>query len=149
MMQWDFNKRYYHGNFYTNSLSGANHFIAINIAQVRHPASKICVFEEESPNDAVCELLSGAGSASQPFNFTAVNPGGDYPANRHLGTDDFNKPSMMPSTSPPPPTWRQPVGYGNYCFFDGHVELHTVGDIFAHAQIVKPYVNEEWYNIFQ
>ncbi|HEY2587757.1 MAG TPA: prepilin-type N-terminal cleavage/methylation domain-containing protein [Tepidisphaeraceae bacterium] len=144
MMQWDFVQHYYHGNFSANNV-----FKAINIAQVRHPANKICIFEEEAPNDGVCELLSGAGSAGQPFNFTSVNPGGDYPANRHLGTDDFNQPSMMPTTTPPPSTWRQPIGFGNYCFFDGHVETHSVGEIFEHARTTTILSVDEWYNIFQ
>jgi prepilin-type N-terminal cleavage/methylation domain-containing protein/prepilin-type processing-associated H-X9-DG protein len=154
MLVWDFNSNrssylYYGRNFATNSASGRNAFHAINMSQIRHPASKICIFEEESPNDALCEILGGSnGSASNPYNLTAISQA-DFPANRHLGTDDFNQPAMLPSTTPPPPTWRQPVGYGNYCFFDGHVESHTVGDIYLHTQIAKPYANEEWYNIFQ
>lgn len=142
----------YHKNFSTTSLANnpQNHFNAHKLTEVRRPASKICIFEEEAPNDGLCQLLTlpDQGSSSNPYNFLGVSTA-DFPANRHMGTDDFNQQGMLPSTTPPPAGWRQPVGLGNYCFFDGHVESHTVGDIYLHCQIAKPYAYEEWYNIFQ
>lgn len=147
------NRCSYHRNFGTDSLADSpdhNHFNARKLTEVRKPANKICIFEEESPNDALCQLLTlpHPGVPSNPYNFTGVSTA-DFPANRHMGTDDFNQQAMLPSTTPPPEGWRQPVGLGNYCFFDGHVEAHTVGDIYLHCQIKRPYLYEEWYNIFQ
>jgi prepilin-type N-terminal cleavage/methylation domain-containing protein/prepilin-type processing-associated H-X9-DG protein len=140
----------YHHNMSTDSTSGPFRFNAHKITEVRRPASKICIFEEESPNDALCQIVSlGHGTSSNPYAYGGISPA-DFPANRHMGTDDFNKTAMLPSTTPPPAGWLQPIGFGNYCFFDGHVESHTVGDIYAHCQTAaNSPVTEEWYNIFQ
>jgi prepilin-type N-terminal cleavage/methylation domain-containing protein/prepilin-type processing-associated H-X9-DG protein len=61
---------------HTYSANGATHNTpAIKTSQVRHPANKILIFEEEYPNDGMCELLDSSGNPDAD----------DVPTKRHDG----------------------------------------------------------------
>jgi prepilin-type N-terminal cleavage/methylation domain-containing protein/prepilin-type processing-associated H-X9-DG protein len=72
MVNWNSTTKYYWGAHTTNG--GRQN--AIKITQIVHPADKILIFEEEYPNDGVCDLIEG-----QPW---ALGPA-DIPTKRHGG----------------------------------------------------------------
>lgn len=124
-------------------------FRAINVSQIAHSANKLLIFEEQNPNDALCEMTNTvAGSTSNPYAYNAFSVS-DKPTSKHLGSpQDYQVPGgQMPQSS-----FLAPQGYGNYCFADGHVEALTIDDVYIHCHLGgnggTPLSVEEWYNLF-
>lgn len=82
---------------------------AISLAAVLHPGERIMIYEELGPNDAWCD---------SPH--TSAN---DVPSGRHGSLNARNAPRAAGAgaASQSPAYYNQ--GLGNYCFFDGHIEL--------------------------
>lgn len=122
---------------------------AINVSQIAHSANKLLIFEEQNPNDGLCEMTNTvAGSTSNPYAYTAFSVS-DKPAAKHLGS---NQDYQVPQGQMPQSTFLAPQGFGNYCFADGHVEALTVEDVYTHCHLGgtggTPLQVEEWYNLF-
>lgn len=62
-------------HYYTGSTGATLPVPAIKATMVRHPANKILIFEEEYPNDGMCELVSASGGTDLD----------DVPSQRHDG----------------------------------------------------------------
>ena len=78
--------------------------LGLRLARVRQPSQRIMLYEELAPNDAYC--IMGRNTD-------------DVPSGRHGKNmrDSFRK---DPTTAA-----YHTTGLGNYCFFDGHVEMLT------------------------
>lgn len=142
MMCWDPGAYNFHGQ----QKSTANPpyefpYIARKPSQVTRSANKILIFEEQQPNDALCDLFSvGTGSSTNPYPFGAPSVS-DFPTDRHLGGSSY----LPPTTSLASSSWLAPQGYGSYCFCDGHVEEATPYDIYAHTSWSGQNL-PEWFN---
>jgi prepilin-type N-terminal cleavage/methylation domain-containing protein/prepilin-type processing-associated H-X9-DG protein len=114
------------GNYITTTNN--KHWPALKFSRIVSPADKILFWEEQFPNDMVCQFIS---------SFANDVPGGlsanDLPGNRHFG-------------------------YANYCFGDGHVESLQPSDIYSHVNTTTtgpPNTNStgksvgaDWFNLF-
>lgn len=138
MLAWDFTERAFHGE---QKPGDSPPFRAINPSQVLHSANKILIFEEQAPNDALCELFSdGTGTSSNPYNFGAPSVS-DFPTDRHLGGGIYTPPTTTLTG------WLAPQGLGSFCFCDGHVEVANPYDIYAHTKWSGQNL-PEWFNLF-
>lgn len=89
-----------------NGGNPTSHWPPIALAHVRSPADKILIWEEQWPDGLSCWMTSPAYGGKSYSKYGSVDSN-DVPANRHNG-------------------------YGNYCFFDGHVEVESPADIASH-----------------
>ena len=90
--------------------------IGIVLGSVKQSAERIYIMEELGPNDTWNLLIPQGGGVNCD----------DIPSGRHQGQRFLNTArSVNLATSIP---YRK-SGRGNHCFFDGHVELLTPGDI--------------------
>lgn len=116
------------------------YFQAVKMSRIMHPASKIFIIEEQSPNDALFQYTSGTGTISNPYGWTSYSTA-DLPGCRH-GNGRYPK-------GPPPYTSADGNdGIANYIFADGHGETATPWDVQSHTALNKPIGVEEWYNLF-
>lgn len=146
MLLWVFTQNppttppYYH----TSGIAGGP-FQAIKFSQIMHSANKILIFEEQDPNDAQCQLATGAGQLNNPYDFSGYSQS-DFPTNRHLGDGPYTPPTDWNHIT----STRAPAGFSNVCFCDGHVESVTPWDIYNHTKagsgVTLPV--DEWYNLF-
>jgi prepilin-type N-terminal cleavage/methylation domain-containing protein/prepilin-type processing-associated H-X9-DG protein len=81
----------------------------VRINRVRSPAEKIMIYEEYAPNDT-WGIMGWTGTS-------------DIPSNRH-GTSSKGNARKDPKS----PDYNY-SGKGNHCFFDGHVESLSPGDL--------------------
>ena len=110
------------GQFRIDSMPGPNILPAIRLAQVRNAADRIYIWEEIGPNDPWC--LHPMPDAARGI---AKNDD-DTPTGRHGGLRAVNGVRDVSVTSPAYNQWLK-AGSGNHCFFDGHVEALSPGQI--------------------
>lgn len=122
---------YMHPN---NGANPSNHRAAIVFAQIRTPADKILVWEEEWPDGMSSWMTQPAYGSSSLTTYGKLS-GNDIPTSRHNG-------------------------FGNYCFFDGHVEVEAPDDIYMHlnyssangvavpAGATGTSVGADWFHLF-
>jgi prepilin-type N-terminal cleavage/methylation domain-containing protein len=110
------------GQFRIDSIGGGGFLPAIRLNQVRGPADRIYIWEEIGPNDPWClhpmaDTFRGIGKNDD-----------DTPTGRHGGLRAVNGVRDVNPTSPGYNQWLK-AGSGNHCFFDGHVEALSPGQI--------------------
>jgi len=98
----------------------------IVLGSVKNSSDRIYIFEELGPNDTWNLLITGGGGLNCD----------DIPTGRHQGQRFLN---TKRGTSPAADPAYRTSGRGNHCFFDGHVELLTPGDILDPINGPKPY----------
>jgi prepilin-type processing-associated H-X9-DG protein len=108
------------------------------MARIMHPANKLFITEEQSPNDALFQYTSGSGAT---YNFTAYSTA-DLPGVRH-GSGRY-----PPGPPPYTPATDANDGTANYIFADGHGETASPLDIQNHTRLSTNLVVDEWYNLF-
>jgi prepilin-type N-terminal cleavage/methylation domain-containing protein len=107
---------------YDASLVGPERKPGIRIGSVRSAAERIYIWEEVGPNDGWClnpmdDMFRGIGKNLD-----------DTPTGRHGGQKALNARRDEPVDSPGYNAWLK-AGAGNHCFFDGHVETLSPGQI--------------------
>jgi prepilin-type N-terminal cleavage/methylation domain-containing protein len=115
-------------------------FTAIKMSRIMHASNKLLIIEEQSPNDAIFQFVTGSGPA---YNFSFPNPSSDYPGSRHG--------SGRQPPGPPPYTAAANGndGIANYIFADGHGEVASPLDVQNHTNTTSnPITLDEWYNLF-
>ena len=110
------------GQFRIDSMPGPNILPAIRLSQVRNAADRIYIWEEIGPNDPWC-----LHPMADAFRGIAKNDD-DTPTGRHGGLKAINGTRDVNPTSPGYNQWLK-AGSGNHCFFDGHVEALSPGQI--------------------
>jgi prepilin-type N-terminal cleavage/methylation domain-containing protein/prepilin-type processing-associated H-X9-DG protein len=93
------------------------------LGSVKYASEKIMWFEEIGPNDCWC--------------LDPINNEDDTPSGRHAGQRYVNALRTGNRTSADYKSWLR-AGRGNHCFFDGHVELLSPGDIINHPAYYTP-----------
>jgi prepilin-type N-terminal cleavage/methylation domain-containing protein len=94
----------------------------IRMGMVRGPADRIYIWEEIGPNDPWC-----LHPMADTFRGIAKNDD-DTPTGRHGGLAAVNGVRDVNTSSPKYNQWLK-AGSGNHCFFDGHVEALSPGQI--------------------
>jgi prepilin-type processing-associated H-X9-DG protein len=91
----------------------------LNFRDVSQPSEKIMVWEEVSPNDARC---------LDPLNTKPLSNNDDRPSGRHGNVDSlqYGTPAYLAA------------GRGNFCFFDGHLELISPDRLMATPTLYGP-----------
>ena len=110
------------GNWRIDSQPGGGIKPAIRLNMVRSPADRIYIWEEIGPNDTWClhpmaDTFRGIGKNDD-----------DTPTGRHGGLKAVNGRRDATPNSPGYNYWLK-AGSGNHCFFDGHVEALSPGQI--------------------
>lgn len=110
------------GQFRIDSAPGPNVKLGIRIGSVKASADRIYIWEEIGPNDPWClhpmaDTFRGIGKNDD-----------DTPTGRHGGQKALN---AVRDVNPGTPKYNQwlKAGSGNHCFFDGHVEQLSPGQI--------------------
>jgi prepilin-type N-terminal cleavage/methylation domain-containing protein/prepilin-type processing-associated H-X9-DG protein len=128
------------GQHWPTSVDGYGHpFQAVKMSRIMHPANKIFICEEQSPNDALFQYVSGSGA---DYNFTAYSTA-DLPGCRH-GSGRYPPPGVSTYT----PATDANDGTANYIFADGHGEVASPLDIQNHTRLNTNIPLDEWYNLF-
>ena len=110
------------GQFRIDSMPSGAILPAIRMQQVRNAADRIYIWEEIGPNDPWClhpmaDAVRGIGKNDD-----------DTPTGRHGGLKAVNGVRDANPASPNYNQWLK-AGSGNHCFFDGHVEALSPGQI--------------------
>lgn len=110
------------GQFRIDSAPGPKILPGVTIGSIKNAADHIYIWEEVGPNDTWClhpmdDQFRGIGA-----NYD------DTPTGRHGGLKAVNG---NRDTNPGTPGYKQwlKAGSGNHCFFDGHVEALSPGQI--------------------
>jgi prepilin-type N-terminal cleavage/methylation domain-containing protein/prepilin-type processing-associated H-X9-DG protein len=127
------------GQHFPTSVDGYNHpFQAVKMARIMHPANKLFIIEEQSPNDALFQYTSGSGAN---YNFGSYSTA-DLPGARH-GSGRY-----PPGPPPYTPATDANDGTANYIFADGHGEVASPLDIQNHTRLNVDIPLDEWFNLF-
>jgi prepilin-type N-terminal cleavage/methylation domain-containing protein/prepilin-type processing-associated H-X9-DG protein len=115
----------YSFNAHVNQDVNGQRRLGIRISSVKHSAAKIYIFEEQAPNDLWCLLWDLTDTVTTPHPMRSD----DILTARHAGQKYIN---ATRQTSPMTSDWRRYglVGKGNYCFFDGHVEVLSPDQVY-------------------
>lgn len=124
--------------------SNGRYFQAVKMSRIMHPANKVFICEEQSPNDLLFQYVSTSGnSVTQPYKFAATPSTADLPGCRHGN-------SSIPAGGP---LYTQSqgsnCGVANYIFADGHGEVASPWEVQTHTQLgPTPMQTDEWFNLF-
>jgi prepilin-type N-terminal cleavage/methylation domain-containing protein len=110
------------GLFRIDSAPGPSWKPAIRLGSIANAADRIYIWEEIGPNDPWClhpmdDLFRGIGKNHD-----------DTPTGRHGGQGALNSIRDVNEGAPGYNQWLK-AGSGNHCFFDGHVEQLSPGQI--------------------
>jgi prepilin-type N-terminal cleavage/methylation domain-containing protein/prepilin-type processing-associated H-X9-DG protein len=101
---------------------GTEYKLGIRIGSIKNAADRIYIWEEIGPNDGWC-----LHPMDDQFRGITKNQD-DTPTGRHGGQKALNALRDQPEGSPGYNAWLK-SGSGNHCFFDGHVEALSPGQI--------------------
>ena len=104
------------------AVPGSGPKLGIRIGSVKSGADRIYIWEETGPNDTWC-----LHPMDDTFRGIAKNLD-DTPGGRHGGSKAANGLRDVNANSPAYLQWLK-AGSANYCFFDGHVEALSPGQI--------------------